>query len=34
MKHFFGAYTLVRKWLAKTTKMAVLAKMTKMTQMA
>ena len=29
---FFGASTLVRKWLAKMTKMAVLAKITKMTQ--
>jgi hypothetical protein len=26
---FFGASTLVRKWLAKTTKIAVLVKMTK-----
>ena len=29
---FFGASILVRKWLAKMTKMAVLAKMAKMTQ--
>ena len=34
MKLFFGASTLVRKWLAKMTKMAVLAKITKMTPMA
>ena len=31
---FFGVSTLVRKWLAKMTEMAVLAKMAKMTQMA
>ena len=29
---FFGVSTLVRKWLAKMTKMEVLAKMAKMTQ--
>jgi hypothetical protein len=34
MELFFGVPTLVRKWLAKMTEMAVLAKMTKMTQMA
>ena len=31
---FFGVSALVRKWLAKMTKMVVLAKMAKMTQMA
>ena len=31
---FFGRPTLVRKWLAKMTKMACLPKMTKMTQKA
>ena len=34
MDYFFRASTLVRNWLAKMTKMAVLAKMTKMIQKA